>query len=210
MPELLAALLSFAAAWLLGSIPGAQLSARLAGRDIFRTGSGNMGTMNALRNLGPLFGVLTFVIDVVKGSAAALLAPLLAGLVAPDSPAAVSWALAAAAPAAGAGHMFSVFTGFRGGKALAVAFGFLLPHFWPVALAGLVLIALLVALTRNVNLASILAISAAAVTVLVLEVQGGEPGGLIRGVGVLLLAGLIVWKHLPVTASARNPLVSDR
>lgn len=210
MPELFAAVVSFVVAWVLGSVPGAQLAARLAGRDIFRTGSGNMGTMNALRNLGPVFGVLTFAVDVLKGAAAALLAPVLAGLVAPDSPAAVSWALAAAAPAAGAGHMFSVFTGFRGGKALAVAFGFLLPGFWQVALAGLVLIALLVALTRNVNLASVLAISAAAVTVLVLELQSGAPGWLIRAGGVLLLAALIVWKHLPVTASARDPLVSDR
>ena len=204
MPELTAALLSLAAGYLLGSIPSAQLFARLRGKDIFTTGSGNMGTMNALRHVGPAVGVLTFLFDVVKGVAAMLLATLLAGMVAPDSQAAANWALAAAPVGAGLGHMFSVFTGFRGGKALAVAFGVLLPSYWPVAVAGLVLIALLVLVTRNVNLASLLTIVAAGIAIVVIEATAAE-GSLVRAGGLIVLVLLIAWKHLPLTASARKP-----
>ncbi len=209
MPEFLAALLAFTAAYLLGSIPSAQLFARLAGRDIFTTGSGNMGTMNALRHVGPMIGILTFLFDVLKGVAAMLLAPLLAGLVAGDSQAAANWALAAAPFGAGLGHVFSVFAGFRGGKALAVAFGVLLPSYWPVALAGLLLIALLAVTTRNVNLASLVTVVAAGIAVVVLEAQA-QDGGLLRASGMIALVILISWKHLPLTASARKPPAAAR
>src|SRR5690625_563182 len=140
MPELLSFLLALFTAYLLGSIPSAQLFARLAGRDIFTTCSGNMGTMNALRNLGPLIGILTFVFDVVKGAAAMLLAGWLAAQLAPGSELARDLALAAAPVGAGLGHVFSVFAGFRGGKALAVAFGVLLPGHWQVAIIGIIVI----------------------------------------------------------------------
>ncbi len=209
MSELIVVLTALVSSYVLGSIPSAQLFARLGGRDIFATGSGNMGTMNALRNLGPLIGILTFAFDVLKGAAAMLLAGWLAGQIAPDSSLAANLALAVTPVGAGLGHMFSVFAGFRGGKALAVAFGVLLPGYSLVALCALVLIALLVLITRNVNLASIITVVAAGLAVLVIELQATD-GSLLRAGGMLLLVVLITWKHLPLTASARNPLVSDR
>lgn len=209
MPELLSFTLALLSSYLLGSVPSAQLFARLAGKDIFTTGSGNMGTMNALRNLGPLIGVLTFVFDVLKGAAAMLLAGWLAAQLAPGSQLAHDLALAAAPVGAGLGHVFSLFAGFRGGKALAVAFGVLLPGYWQVALAGLLLIGLLVLLTRNVNLASLITVIAAGLAVLYSELSA-DSGSLLRAAGLLLLVVLISWRHLPITASARNPLVSDR
>lgn len=208
MPEISATVSALLAAYLLGSIPSAQLFARLRGKDIFATGSGNMGTMNALRNLGPVTGVLTFALDVLKGVAAMLLAGWLAELIASGSALAGDLALAAAAIGAGLGHVFPLFTGFRGGKALAVAVGVLLPGYWQVAVAGIIVIGLLVLLTRNVNLATLITVVAAGAAVLIIELDA--PSGLIRASGMLLLVVLIAWRHLPLTASARNPLVSDR
>lgn len=210
MPEnLFAALLSLAVSYLLGSLPSAQLFARLGGKDIFSTGSGNMGTMNALRNLGPLYGILTFILDVLKGVAAVLLAPVLAGLVAAESGLAADWAVAAAIIGTGVGHVFPIFTRFRGGKALAVAFGAILPLNWPVAVGALVLIALLVLLLRNVNLASAVTITVAGAVIIVLDLlQSTDAGAVIRSSGIVLLVVLIVWRHLPFTASGRNPLVA--
>lgn len=210
MPEnLVAALVSLIAAYLLGSLPSAQLFARLGGKDIFSTGSGNMGTMNALRNLGPLFGILTFILDVLKGVAAVLLAPVLAGLVAGTSAHAADWAIAAAVFGAGLGHVFPVFTRFRGGKALAVAFGAILPLNWPVAVGALVLIVLLVVLLKNVSLASAVTIAVAGAVIIALDLlQSADAGAVIRSGGILLLVVLIVWRHVPFTASGRNPLVA--
>ena len=203
MPELAATLISLLTAYLLGSIPSARIFAGLAGKNIFETGSGNMGTMNTLRHVGPLPGILTFALDVLKGVAAMLSAPLLAGWVAPDSAAALNWALAAAPFGAGLGHVFSVFAGFKGGKALAVAFGVLLPSYWPVAVAGIVLIGVLVLLTRNVNLASLLTVAGAGVAVAIMEL-GSAGGSAVRAAGMIMLVLLICWKHLPLTASARK------
>lgn len=205
-PTILAALAALTVSYLLGSLPSAQLFARLGGKDIFETGSGNMGTMNALRNLGPVYGVLTFLLDVLKGVAAVMLAPLLAGMIAPDSAVAADWAIAAALVGAALGHIYPVFTGFRGGKALAVAFGAILPLSWQVAVAALVLIALLVVLLRNVNLASIISISAAALAIIIPELTVSVDAGSIGlTIGILLLVALIVHKHLPVTASGSKP-----
>lgn len=210
MPEnLLAAAVSLVAAYLLGSLPSAQLFARMGGKDIFSTGSGNMGTMNALRNLGPVYGIMTFILDVLKGVAAVLLAPVLAGIVAGGSEFAADWAVAAAVFGAGLGHVFPVFTRFRGGKALAVAFGAILPLNWPVAVAAVVLIALLVLVLKNVSLASAVTIAVAGAVIIVLDLlQSGDAGAVIRSAGVLLLVILIVWRHAPFTASGRNPLVA--
>lgn len=202
---ILAALASLPVAYLFGSLPSAQLFARLGGKDIFRTGSGNMGTMNALRNLGPVYGVMTFIVDVAKGVAAVLVAPLLAGAIAPDSSFAADWAVAAAAFGAGLGHVYPVFTGFRGGKALAVAFGAILPLNWLVAVVALVLIALLVVLLRNVSLASVITIVGAGLVIVVQELrQSVDAGSIGLTTGILLLVALIVLRHLPLTASGRT------
>jgi len=195
---------SFVAAYLLGSLPSAWFFARLAGHDIFTTGSGNMGTMNTARHVGILPGVLTLLADVAKGALALAAAAWLGQALAPAAPGARELALGAAAFAAGLGHVFPVFTGFRGGKALAVAFGVLLPGHALIATAGLVLIGLLVLLFRNVDTAAIITVSAAAVAVLVQELSARD-GSLPFAGGVLLLATLIVLKHLQAaTASGRN------
>jgi glycerol-3-phosphate acyltransferase PlsY len=107
-------------AYLLGSIPTGLMVARLlGGPDPRQAGSGNVGAANLFRLLGRNAGVLTFLGDTLKGALPVLLAvywltPLGAWH---DS------AVAAVGLAAVLGHVFPLFLNFRGGKAVATAFG---------------------------------------------------------------------------------------
>ncbi|HVC41517.1 MAG TPA: glycerol-3-phosphate 1-O-acyltransferase PlsY [Candidatus Saccharimonadales bacterium] len=113
-----AAAASCAAGYLIGSVPfGLIVGKAVAGLDVRDFGSGNMGTANVLRTVGARAGAITFALDVAKGAAAVGLARRCGA-----DPA----AQAAAGLAACVGHSWPVFARFRGGKAVATAFGGLL------------------------------------------------------------------------------------
>jgi len=152
---LLASLLIVIAAYLLGSVPTGYLLIRLfRHQDIRSFGSGNIGATNVLRSGGKGLGAATFLLDVIKGSAAVGLGALLAHLLLPNTPVRDMEALAALF--AVMGHMFPVWLGFRGGKGVATGFGvFLVAAPW-AALAAISVFALVFAFTRYVSLASIL------------------------------------------------------
>jgi acyl phosphate:glycerol-3-phosphate acyltransferase len=135
-------------AYLLGSMPFGYIMSRLmTGSDIRKAGSGNIGATNVLRVIGWKAALPVFLLDMLKGVAAVLIARALS-----DS--------AAIYLAAGfmvmIGHSFPIFLGFRGGKAAATAIGVLAVVSLPVlaALAGWASLVLI--LTRYVSLASIL------------------------------------------------------
>ncbi|GAF36721.1 glycerol-3-phosphate 1-O-acyltransferase PlsY [Lentilactobacillus farraginis] len=140
--------LMFIIAYLLGSIPsGVWIGKAFFHIDIRRHGSGNIGTTNTYRVLGPIAGSVVMAMDISKGAVATLLPmffhvatinPLLFGL------------------AAILGHTFSVFDKFKGGKAVATSAGMLLaykPSFFFLA-AGIWI--LIILLTSMVSLASII------------------------------------------------------
>lgn len=132
-------------AYLLGSIPFSLLAGRLAGVDLRTVGSGNLGATNVFRTLGRSAGIAVMALDISKGTAAVLIARALT----PDP-----WPLAAAALAI-LGHVFPVWTRFKGGKGVAVAAGTLI-GLAPVTIGVLVGLWLVVMLTtRYVSLASI-------------------------------------------------------
>jgi acyl phosphate:glycerol-3-phosphate acyltransferase len=120
------------AGYLIGTFPTADLVTRLATRgsvDIRAVGSGNPGGFNTMRSVGKAWGIFVIVVDILKGTAAAL----------------VGWTIGGTAGAyAGAtggiaGHMFPVWTGFRGGKGVATSAGAVLavfPIFFPVDAAA--------------------------------------------------------------------------
>ena len=140
-------------AYLIGSIPFGYLVVRhKIGGDIRESGSGGTGATNVSRRAGKAAGVLTLVLDALKGSVAVLLARVLVN----DGPNA-DWIVAAAAIAAIVGHIFPVWLGFRGGKGVATAVGVFV-ILAPVALlcAGVLFVAI-VSLTRYVSLGSIVA-----------------------------------------------------
>ena len=109
-----------------GSIPFALLIGRAKGVDIRRHGSGNVGATNVSRVLGRPYGLLCFALDAAKGAGPVVAAGLVQGVfgatVAAVEPTA-QWAWLAVAVASVAGHMFSPFVGFRGGKGVATGFG---------------------------------------------------------------------------------------
>ena len=152
-----------AIAYLLGSIPAGYLAGKgLKGIDIREHGSGSTGATNVLRVLGAWPALAVFLVDVLKGAVAVLLIRWLYALpldatLAVDRQALLPWAVCACGLAAILGHSLSVWLNFRGGKSVATGLGVLLAMSWPVALAGLAVFAILVALFRMVSLGSIMA-----------------------------------------------------
>lgn len=155
----LVVLLSFASiavvAYLLGSIPTGYLLYRIFRRnDIRSMGSGNIGATNVMRHGGAGLGIATFILDVLKGSAAVWVGGLLGAFLMPSMPMRSSQALAALF--AVLGHMFPIWLRFRGGKGVATGFGvFLVASPW-AALAAIGLFALALAISRYVSFSSIL------------------------------------------------------
>ncbi|MGB9866965.1 MAG: glycerol-3-phosphate acyltransferase [Bacillota bacterium] len=140
--------LGLLASYLLGSVPSGYLASKLLGKKDPRfVGSGNVGTMNVLRNVGVAPGLVTMGLDVGKGALAAALCIRLAG---------PSWSWSAF-PLTVLAHNWMPWLGFRGGKGIAVAVGALAVLHMPMALAFLLVLALLAAVLRNADLASSLA-----------------------------------------------------
>lgn len=165
--------------YLLGSIPFGVLAARQSGRDILREGSGNPGATNALRVLGPFWGVAVLVGDVGKGVLSAYLGAHLAGVE----------GLAVGACAAALGHAYSIFLRGRGGKIVSVSFGALLFLDWRVAVMAATVFVLVVAVTRYVSLGSMLGAASAFVATLWL------PDALAIRLAVAFILALLVWRH---------------
>jgi glycerol-3-phosphate acyltransferase PlsY len=182
----LPALLVIAAAFLLGSIPTGYLVARAKGLDIRRHGSGNIGATNVFRTLGKPLGLLVFVIDALKGFAAVWLADRYGG--------GSEWAGIIAAIAAIAGHNYTPWLGFRGGKGIATSAGGLVALMpWAVLAIAAVWFAVFFA-TRYVSLASLCAAAALPVTVGALWFCGGGGNAPLLGFSALI-AALAIWRH---------------
>lgn len=146
-----------ALSYLLGSIPFGYLLVRIfRGEDVRQIGSGNIGATNVSRK-SPVLGALTLLLDALKGTAAVVLAYIVADRMV-AIPALEQLALAALF--AVVGHMFPVWLKFRGGKGVATglgAFALIAPK--AVLIAVVVFIAV-VAISRYVSLGSIVAVSA--------------------------------------------------
>ena len=140
--------------YLLGSIPSGYLAARwLAGIDLRQEGSGSTGATNVLRVLGKGPALAVFLVDVLKGTGAVLLAKAVLGGTAFTGTALDAWVVGAGL-AALAGHIWPIWLGWRGGKAVATGLGMLLGLAWPVGLAWFGLFLTVLSLSRIVSLSS--------------------------------------------------------
>jgi len=161
--------------YLLGSIPSGLLVTRLAGLgDIRRIGSGNIGATNVLRTGSKSAAGLTLLLDLAKGWAAVAIAR--------------DWGGDAALVAAGAviiGHMFPIWLGFRGGKAVATALGVLLALAWPVALAAALVWLATVLMFHYSSLAALVAAVGSAV--LAPFLVDGPTAAVIAGIALLII-----------------------
>lgn len=182
------------AAYLLGSIPSGYLAARwLAGIDIRQEGSGSTGATNVLRVVGKGPALVVFLLDVLKGTGAVLLAKTVLGGSQLAGTALDAWVVGAGL-AALAGHIWPVWLGWRGGKAVATGLGMLLGLAWPVGLACFGVFLTVLTVSRMVSLSSMVA--AVALPLLMLgwfpQHGGFRPAYLALA---LITTLLVLWRH---------------
>lgn len=181
-------LLTLAIAYLLGSIPFGYILVRLFRKEDIRTkGSGNIGATNVVRSGAKGLGILTLLLDLLKGLAAVLIAKHLA----PGAPGFPSDLAVAAGVVAVLGHIFPVWLGFKGGKGVATALGVFLALAPLAALCALGVFIAVFAFTRYVSLASILA---AVFLPLFAMLLMPDRSPIFIG-GVIFLALLVIAKH---------------
>ena len=187
-------LLTLLAGYLLGSLPSGYLAGRwLAGLDIRQHGSGSTGATNVLRVLGKGPALVVFLVDGGKGAVAVLLARALLQPLGFD--AGSDWWVVATGLAALAGHIWPVWLGWKGGKAVATGLGMLLGLTWPVGLACFGIFLTVLTFSRIVSLSSVVA--ALSLPLLMLGWFSSQ------GLGLrwpylalaLLTTVLVVWRH---------------
>ena len=180
--------------YILGSLPTAYIFGRLTrGVDLRQHGSGNLGATNAFRVLGKGTGTLVLLLDIAKGTAAVLLA----GMVFFDPQGGLSEPvyLCLSAVCAVAGHNWTIFLGFKGGKGIAtslgvlIAFSILIDKFFVLVFSAVTLWLALFLTTGFVSLASVIC-----------SVLLPIAGALLRlpveiTLFLLILGGLSVFRH---------------
>jgi glycerol-3-phosphate acyltransferase PlsY len=179
--------------YLLGSFPAGYLAGRIAGIDIRKLGSGNIGATNVLRVLGKQFGYPVFLIDFAKGFAAVLLAMFVARRSSGEA-AYVELCAVVGGVCAVLGHSFPVWLRFKGGKGVATSIGVL---FGLSPVAALIVCAVWIItfeLSRYVSLASIIAVLALPVTVVARRFFG-EPTTPVLFYFSLFLAAVVILRH---------------
>ena len=197
--------------YLLGAIPFGLLLGLAKGVDVRQHGSKNIGSANVGRTLGRKWGVLTFFLDALKGFVPTFIAGFVLKTIAePEVPSHLAWAWLAVGIAAVAGHMWSPFLKFKGGKGVATGFGALMaifPIFTLPAIVALAIWALCVRLTRFIGFSS--CVAAVSIPLLLIFVDG-----ICRHFGLfvqpkqsvtwpmwpyvtvgIMLAVMVVWRH---------------
>ena len=178
-------LLTLLLGYLLGSIPSGFLAGQWCkGIDLRTIGSGSTGATNVLRNVGKGPALAVFLVDVAKGAAAVLLASALTQ----NNPL-NDWNQVLAGLAALAGHIWPVWIGFKGGKAVATGFGMFLGLAWPVGLACFGMFMAVFSISRIVSLASVVA----AVSLPLLMAAGSDSNANLVVALVAML--LVLWRH---------------
>jgi glycerol-3-phosphate acyltransferase PlsY len=151
--------------YLLGSIPfGVMIGKKFGKKDVREVGSGKTGMTNVLRAAGKKAAALSLILDIGKGAFSVFIAGLIFhGKTQPDT-AVFTWTGSAqvlAALAAIAGHNWSIFLKFKGGRGVATFMGGLAAMYWPAALLGGILIFVIGLRTKYMSMGSIIgAISA--------------------------------------------------
>lgn len=172
------------ASYLIGAIPFGLLVGRLAGVDVRSAGSGNIGATNVNRLLGKKLGLLTLILDCLKG----FLPIYFASVLIPEGGDQRFYIMSCGLMAV-VGHMFPVYLGFSGGKGVATALGVFL-FLSPVAIGISVIVFILaVAGTGYVSAGSLLASGLFPLWLWLLD----QPGSMVV---TAVMIGLLIWvKH---------------
>lgn len=170
------------AAYLAGSIPSSWIAGRAAGVDLATRGSGNLGGTNVHRVLGLRYAVPVVVVDVGKGLVPTWFFPMWDGHGASEL--ALAYGLCAIA-----GHVWSVFLRFEGGKGVATSGGVVIALAPVAALVGALLWGGVVLITRTVSIASLSAATTLPVVAWLLD----APAATVAFTASLAL--LVWWTH---------------
>lgn len=167
------------AAYFAGSFPTASAVGLLSGHDHSKEGSGNPGASNVYRTSGAAYGIVTVVVDVIKG-----FVPVLAALAILDRPwAAAVWATATV------GHVIPVARWRNGGKGVATGGGGSLPLYPYLGLALVVVFIVVVKITRRASVGSLSLTVVLVAGVIVLHTDPVEI------IAAIVVAGLVIYRH---------------
>ena len=181
-----------AGSYLLGSIPFGYLIGRIAGIDIRKVGSCNIGATNVVRVLGKRYGYAVFLLDFFKGFGAVKLSMLLAMRSPPDLSSPELFGIIAAVSGI-VGHSYPPWLKFKGGKGVATSAGALLAL---TAVGGLIWFGIWIVifwLTRYVSVASITAALLLPIVILVISWRS-ESAKVIFYFSVCA-AAVVIWRH---------------
>lgn len=180
--------------YILGSIPFALVIGKVFYHtDIRQFGSGNLGGTNAGRVLGKKAGISVIILDALK-------AFIPVGIVSIYSQNASIWCGFAVC----VGHCFPIFAHFKGGKAAASMFGFLLAiaifttHNWLCFVLPLAAFLITLFISKMVSLSSMVAAVASTISLLIIQASA-----LVLTASVLLDI-LIIYRHIPNIQRIRN------
>jgi len=167
------------AAYFSGSFPTASIVGLLSGHDHSKEGSGNPGASNVWRTSGATYGVITVVVDVLKG-----LLPVLAALVLATRP----WAAGAWA-AATVGHVVPIARWRSGGKGVATAAGGALVLYPLLSLPLVAVFAIVVRLTKRASVGSLV------ITILLVVGVGFLHDYIAEVIAAIAVAAVIIYRH---------------
>ncbi len=188
-PTLLVLIVSY----LLGSVPIGFIVGKLAGIDIRKSGSGNIGATNVLRVLGKKHGYVVFVLDALKGFATVRICLLIVS----GNPVAQHYAdyyAILGAVVCVIGHVFPVWLGFKGGKGVATSAGVIIGL---MPLAALILFPIwfiVFEISRYVSVASICAAISLPITIAVF-LKFKVMDSVVLLYFSIALAVVVVWRH---------------
>ena len=144
-------------AYLIGAFPSAVwLGRTFYNTDVREYGSGNAGATNTFRTLGVKAGVPVLLMDILKGWLAVNLVYFVTDnqLMSDEKFFEIKLVFGIAAVI---GHLFPVYTGFRGGKGIATMLGFMIGIYWQAALLSALVFVVTFLLSKYVSLSSIVA-----------------------------------------------------
>jgi glycerol-3-phosphate acyltransferase PlsY len=184
VPGPLAGIALVVASFLIGAIPWGYVVAKATrGVDLRTVGSGGTGATNVLRAVGVRASALVALLDILKGVLPVVFARA-AGFEA-------AW-VAMAAVATVAGHCWSPFIGFKGGKGVATGAGAAIALF-PQLLVIVPVMALVVWATKYVSLGSLTAAALGALLAVAYAVVGQLDW--MAAVAIMLISGIIIVRH---------------
>jgi glycerol-3-phosphate acyltransferase PlsY len=184
VPGPLAGIALIIASFLIGAIPWGYVAGKASrGIDLRTVGSGGTGATNVLRTLGTRASALVALLDILKG----LLPVIFARSAGFDA----AW-VATAAVATVAGHCWSPFIGFKGGKGVATGAGAAIALF-PEVLLVVPVMALVVWTTKYVSLGSLMAAALGALLAMAYAAAGQLDWT--AAVAILVISGIIIVRH---------------